>query len=145
MNSATMNGLPVPGKSRVIDTSLRPPKSMHPRHGNHADFFNDRVNVDMILGICDLRWCADLPNATLSRSFVSTSFSDIAACARDGDRCRRRLNERLGQCRALINAVRMPASLWKRRNAAWPRNDAMGQRRGPRRVTPGSTLRLDIQ
>ena len=32
---------------------------MHPgnetRYGNHADFLNDRFNVNMILGICALR------------------------------------------------------------------------------------------
>ncbi len=56
---------------------------MHPcnktRDGNHADFLNDRVNVDMIHGICAARSYAGLANVASSRSVNSISFSDIPA------------------------------------------------------------------
>ena len=64
-----------------------PVKSMHPcskaRYGTHADFLNERFNVDMIHGICARRLCADLPNVASSRSVNSMSFSDIPADLND--------------------------------------------------------------
>jgi hypothetical protein len=65
--------------TRVWNLESRCTHETKTRYGNHADFLNDRFNVDMIEDICVLRSCADLPKLASSLSFDSMSFSDIPA------------------------------------------------------------------
>jgi hypothetical protein len=71
-------------QAKVVSlTRICDPQSRCTRDGNQADFLSDRLNVDMIFGICALRSPADLPNVASSRSFTSMSFGDIPADLND--------------------------------------------------------------
>jgi hypothetical protein len=79
--------------------------SMYPwNNGNHADFLSERFNVDMILAICALRSCADLPNAASSRSLNSMSFSDIPADLSETAKLKKRALPRQDTCEILATA-----------------------------------------